>query len=192
MKRELKAIERKAGALLAETERARKNAETNLRLAHEGLRKSAAAGDSARVADKEKRIVYYEKVLEHIKNTPRMERTEYQAAIDTCEQIMEDAAAKYQRRAADAMLLLLHARQEFEENCREVNEVLQVLDDGANILQSEYGKTWFTHAARFDCREVLEAETTAATLQEMSETPGNNPRAMIRAAWDAAEWADSE
>lgn len=89
----------------------------------------------ARARDK---VAFYQRRLDAMRYTPRMDEAEYQHHTNAIQAAVESAAAEFRRTAEKAMDAILAARAAYLDTVTDADRALIALDDAANVLQSKY------------------------------------------------------
>lgn len=94
-----------------------------------------ACDDAIRAREKEE---FFTRLLNRYRYTPRMDETEYFAAVDTVKGVVDTAIEEYRKRAKEAMYTLIEARRNLLKVQKDANRTLTALNRSANVLQSKY------------------------------------------------------
>ena len=125
---ELKRGLNQARAAQEEAARAKEEAENEAEF-------NKACDDAIRAREKEE---FFTRLLNKYQFTPRMDETEYFAAVDTVKAVVDDAITEYRQRAREAMSVLIEARHNLIKVQKDANRTLNILNRSANVLQSKY------------------------------------------------------
>ena len=156
----------------------------------------AACDAEIRAREKEK---FFERQLERLDFTPRMDEKEYFAAVDIVKNAVEKAAADFRKVAEKAIEDIIEAKKRYESTISEADAVLTDLDDAANVLQVKYRykeytykggvpssfaeskSEWRQHAVRYG--------GVSSKGSDLAIKDGNEWNRKLSAAWLAADRA---
>ena len=110
--------------------------------AHEAKEHAETEDDFDLACDAEthakEKVAFFKRKLDEHDFTPRMNEADYYKAVDMANNVMEKAAANYQKIMNKCIAELVEAKDVYMQTARDADRVLEVLDKKANVLQSKY------------------------------------------------------
>lgn len=84
------------------------------------------------------REAFLKRQLDDLQYTPRMDESDYNAAVSKVDSVVLSAAESFREIASSAMRSIVQARSEYMKTLRDADKTLISLDAAANVLQSKY------------------------------------------------------